>query len=120
MEAKSAKDLIREQREEIKRSVKPINLDLPTTARTKLPTTATTRQPAQKFYSSLKPKIGGHLQDDDFIEFSDSTDVISDALNSKGSSVVPMPLKVKNSGVERPNSENQAKVCSENMFYEFI
>jgi len=115
VEAKSAKDLIREQREEIKRSIKPINLDLPTTARTKLPTTATTRQPAQKFYSSLKPKIGGHLHDDDFIEFSDSTDVISDALNSKGSSVVPMPLKVKNSSVERPNSENQAKLKAINL-----
>ena len=112
MEVKSAKDLIREQKEEIKRNIKPISLNLPTTATSRLPT--------QKFYSTLKPKIGGHLHDDVFIEFSDSNDVISDALNSKSSCVVPIPLKAKNSSVERPTSGNQAKVCFENMLYGFI
>ena len=103
-EVKSAKDLIIEQKENNKKGFKPINLNLTSTSKMKKPT--------PRFSANFKPTIGGSSIDDDFIEFCDSGDVVSDALNSKSSCALSdtPKLKKKSPGTNRPVNNNQAKV----------
>ena len=98
--------MISEQKEQIKRSTKPISLSLPATT--------TTGRPARKFNANFKPTIKEGLHDDNFIEFCDSDDIVSDALSSKSSCVDPEELKMKKSSHFRESVDgSQAKVCDE-------
>ena len=98
--------MISEQKEQINRSIKPISLNLPATS--------TTGRPARKFNANFKPTIKEGLHDDDFIEFCDSDDVVSDTLSSNSSCVDPEVLKMKNASHFRESAHgSQAKVCDE-------
>lgn len=103
-EVKSAKDLINEQKGKNKATARTIGIALPFAA--------TANKPVRKFSANFKPTIGGSLSGDDFIEFCDSDDVVSDALNSKSSFVAVDTPKTKGPPVKKPSpvDNNHAKV----------
>eukprot|EP00795_Rhopilema_esculentum_P002058 gene2057-17625_t len=103
VEIKSAKDLIKEEKELKKHKLKPAKIEI-ASLKPRLST-----PPA--FNSKFKPVIGGVSKEDDFIEFCDSDDIVSDSLNSRTPSDVPVGSSLKKTPlVPRPAKPNEAKM----------
>ena len=88
IEPKSAKDLLKEQKEELKQKLKP---KLSKTSLSSIDLSIPSLKPKAKFPSdidySYRPKLRGSFhnddEDDEFIEFSDSKDIVSNSLGSR-------------------------------------